>query len=185
MQELAQDSRTDRRGILFIGRESEYKGIAVLDRGWEKLPISVRNAHPLHLLVSGPGNKVSVPSENIWVSRGVYSDRDAIQALLRAAVVVLPYTEASQSGVQVLAMQCGTPAVVSNVGALPEFSPDEDLVFPSGDDNALAGALLRALNPDGWDIRHQSALARFRTRHSVEQLRAEVSQLIGEACASS
>jgi glycosyltransferase involved in cell wall biosynthesis len=57
-------------------------------------------------------------------------------------VVVLPYLEASQSGVGSLAKGYGRPLVASAVGGLPELVSDgSGVLVPPGDADALADAL--------------------------------------------
>jgi hypothetical protein len=64
-----------------------------------------------------------------------------------AAVVVLPYVEASQSGVVPVAYAYQKPVVVSSVGGLPEAVQDgrTGLVVPPRDPSALADAVVALL----------------------------------------
>ena len=65
-----------------------------------------------------------------------------------ADVVVLPYIEASQSGVIPLAYAAGKPVVVTAVGGLPEAVEDgrTGLVVAPRDERALADAVVRLLD---------------------------------------
>jgi glycosyltransferase involved in cell wall biosynthesis len=58
-----------------------------------------------------------------------------------ADAVVLPYRQSWSSGVLARAQALGTPAIVSDVGGLPEQASERDVVV--GDDAELAGALRR------------------------------------------
>jgi glycosyltransferase involved in cell wall biosynthesis len=66
--------------------------------------------------------------------------------------MVLPYTQASQSGVGTLAIAAGVPVVVSDVGALPELACESSFVFEAGNPRALAERTLRHLD-DGAEVR--------------------------------
>jgi glycosyltransferase involved in cell wall biosynthesis len=64
--------------------------------------------------------------------------------------VVLPYRQASQSGVGSLAKSYGRASVVTNEGGLPELVADgSGIVVPSEDAGALADALIELLTEPG------------------------------------
>ena len=67
-----------------------------------------------------------------------------------ATAVVLPYRQASQSGVGSLAKSYGRASVVTNEGGLPELVADgSGIVVPSEDAGALANALIEVLTEPG------------------------------------
>ena len=67
-----------------------------------------------------------------------------------ATAVVLPYRQASQSGVGSLAKSYGRASVVTDEGGLPELVADgSGLVVPSEDAGALANALVEVLTEPG------------------------------------
>jgi glycosyltransferase involved in cell wall biosynthesis len=134
------DERADRAGFLFLGRLSPYKGLDFLLRSWEKAMPFLPRGERLYVLASGVGNVRQAPG--VVVRQGIYSEAQVREVLSAVRAVVLPYVEASQSGVQVLAMQFGVPTVVTNVGALPEMQPIGAPVVPYGDEDALAAALM-------------------------------------------
>ncbi len=128
--------------LLFFGRISQYKGIDVLLDAmrilWDKLPEA-------HLMIAGAGqlpNHVGLADDRITVHNDHVPEED-VQGLFRAArCVVLPYVEASQSGVAARAKSFGRPLVVTDVGGLPDLATDGSArVVPAGDPAALAGAL--------------------------------------------
>jgi glycosyltransferase involved in cell wall biosynthesis len=94
------------------------------------------------------------PERFTVINRYVPADEQA--ALFReAAVVVLPYLEASQSGVVPIACAFGKPVVVTDVGGLPEVVEDgvTGFVVAPGDETALADAIVRVLSDD--DLRRR------------------------------
>jgi glycosyltransferase involved in cell wall biosynthesis len=70
--------------------------------------------------------------------------------LRTADVVVVPSRREPLGLAAVEALACGTPVVASNVGGLREVVRDGEngLLIPPDDPGALAGALLRLLDPD-------------------------------------
>lgn len=77
--------------------------------------------------------------------------------------VVLPYVEASQSGVLLTAYAFGTPVVAARSGGLPEYVRDghTGLLIPPGDPEALAGALERVLGDAEFRARLSGGIAEF------------------------
>ena len=141
--------------ILFAGRVDPTKGLAHL---LEALKHMEKHAN---LVVCGAGTDVefvdwlhreSEGSPVTWVDRRL----DVTSLLAAADVVVLPSLVFETQGMVVIeAMSCGTPAVASAIGGLPETLrafPDH-LVAP-GDAVALAAALDQLV---GWR-RHSPAL---------------------------
>ena len=85
-----------------------------------------------------------------------------------SAVVVMPYIEASQSGVIPLAYAFGKPVVATRVGALPDIVEDGEtgLLVEPGDADALARAIEELLeNPD-----RRRKMGRQAHAHSREEL---------------
>jgi glycosyltransferase involved in cell wall biosynthesis len=100
-----------------------------------------------------------------------YISESEVDALLaEASLVALPYTQASQSGVGLLAIACGVPVVVSDLGALPELAYEPSFVAEAGNPAALADTIVRHLD-DGADVRRavlQHAHAHFSWEHSAQ-----------------
>jgi glycosyltransferase involved in cell wall biosynthesis len=82
-----------------------------------------------------------------------YISEDEVEPLLAdASLVALPYVQASQSGIGVLAIAAGVPVVVSDLGALPELAYEQSFVAEAGNARALADAIVRHLD-DGAEVR--------------------------------
>jgi glycosyltransferase involved in cell wall biosynthesis len=105
------------------------------------------------LRIAGPSSmpeyyqKLSYPYDNIKWSIRHQSDNEVSQLFKWADTVVLPYIEASQSGVLHIAQSFGVPVVASAVGALGESITHEKtgLLVKPGNPLELAKALLRIL----------------------------------------
>lgn len=108
--------------LLFLGRILPYKGLGLLLDAFARLrgrgvavELSVVGAGSLaeH---SGALDRLSgITIDNRWIG-----EDEIGAALARSDVVVLPYVEASQSGIAAAAMTAGLPIVATPVGGLSE-----------------------------------------------------------------
>jgi glycosyltransferase involved in cell wall biosynthesis len=136
--------------MLFFGRISHYKG---LDTLLEALPLVWQELPEATLTVAGHGD---LPESPLWDDpridlRFEHVPEAAVPALFAAArCVVLPYRQASQSGVGSQALQYGRASVVTEVGGLPEaLAPGAGRLVPPEDPAALAAALIEVLRTPG------------------------------------
>lgn len=150
--------------LLFFGRISKYKGIDVLLDAmrllWNAMPearltLAGGGDLPYHELLEDA--RIAILNEHV--------PEESVEALFRAArCVVLPYLEASQSGVGARAKGFGRPLIVSDVGALPDLVADgSGYCVPAGDPGELSRAMHEVLTtPDlaEWmgSRAHQSAV---------------------------
>ncbi len=170
---IPQDSFT----MLFVGRFGREKGIDILLEAFNK----VRRAIPVaHLLIAGgpPSAYNDRPyfEELCQMARGMGLDdsvlwlgrRSDIPQLCEAAdVLVMPSDWPELFGrALVEAMSCGTPAVGSNVGGIPEVLSGEfrRWVCPAGNAQAFADALI-----DVYDVLRVDPDLRRRCREWVIQ----------------
>jgi glycosyltransferase involved in cell wall biosynthesis len=136
--------------LLFFGRISHYKG---LDTLFDAMPIVWERLPGVTLTVAGSGE---VPEHRILADprlrlRAEHVPEDAVSGLFAAATcVVLPYRQASQSGVGSEAKQYGRAIVATEVGGLPELVGRDcgRLVAPE-DPRALAAAIVEVVSTPG------------------------------------
>ena len=140
--------------VLFFGRIYAYKGLDVL---LQSVPLVTRHVDAIRFIIAGAGEDLSryapwMPDARFVEIRNRHiPDEETAQLFRDADIVVLPYREASQSGVLAIAQAFGTPVVVSDVGELGQSVQDgiSGLVVPPGDVAALADAVVRlATDPD-------------------------------------
>ncbi|MCP4085951.1 MAG: glycosyltransferase family 4 protein [Actinomycetia bacterium] len=140
--------------LLFFGRRWAYKGLDVLVDALVRLVPDP--GKPVTLVIAGKGEPIELPTEATppWLSFEIfdrYLDREeVVRQFDLATAVILPYREASQSGVAALALGLGTPLVATTVGGLADLLDESiaTLVAP-GDPVSLAEALSTLLAGPG------------------------------------
>jgi glycosyltransferase involved in cell wall biosynthesis len=114
--------------VLFFGRIVPYKGLELLVEAWRRI------AHPkARLRICGEPlgdqkiiqqlRETGADVDLRWIP-----DSEISTVLHGVRLIVLPYVEASQSGVITLAKSAGIPVLVTNVGALPDQAGKMGLV---------------------------------------------------------
>jgi len=139
-----------RPALLFFGRMSHYKGLDVL---LDAMPALWEDDPELRLTVAGEG---PVPDHPLLAdprveTRFEHVPEEALAGIFAAATcVVLPYRQASQSGVGSLAREHGRPVVATRVGGLPELiTPDWGRLVAPEDSAALAEAIGEVVGTPG------------------------------------
>lgn len=143
-------AQEDENLILFFGRIWEYKGLEYLIRAEPLITAKVPNAH---FLIAGEGEdfaryrRMMVNLDRFIVHNEFIPEARAADYFRRASVVVLPYIEASQSGVIPMAYSARKPVVATNVGGLPEMVENgrTGYLVPPRDSVRLAEAVTRLL----------------------------------------
>lgn len=152
----------DPRAVLFFGRIWPYKGLDYFIRAAELISRQVSDAR---FVIAGEGEDfaryramMADPSRFAVTNRFV-SIEERERLFATAAVVVLPYVEASQSGVVPVAYAFGKPVVATAVGGLPEVVEDgrTGFIVPPRNEGALAQAVVRLLEDSR--LRHEMGMA--------------------------
>lgn len=151
--------------ILFFGTIHLYKGLHLLYEAHNTVP----ELKDKTLVIAGTGDVYfeRKPDEaNVVFINRFIEDRELRDLFTRAAVVVYPYTSATQSGVTSIASYFGKPMVLSDLPFFKQTCEDGDGVvfFPNGDVNALAAAIGEALESSA------STTAMYERTYSPEAL---------------
>lgn len=140
--------------ILFFGRIWEYKGLKYLIQAE---PYMSKEVKDIKIIIAGTGEELEIYEE-------YFDDKSKFEILNykipaeevanlfdRSAVVVLPYIEATQSGVIPVAYALGKPVVASNVGALPEVvvNGETGILVEPRDPERLAKEVVYLLKNEG------------------------------------
>jgi len=136
--------------ILFFGRIWEYKGLRYLI---EAEPLITEKVPTAKIVIAGTGEdfrkyaKMMVHKENFIVHNQLIPSDMVAGLFQKASVVVLPYIEASQSGIVPLAYAFKKPVVVTDVGSIPEVVDNgkTGYIVPPKDPEKLAEAIINLL----------------------------------------
>lgn len=142
----------EKKSILFFGRIIDYKGLEYLITAENKIASIIPN---IKIIIAGNGDFSKY--ENLIKNKGHFEihnryilDEEIASFFQRASVIVLPYTDGSQSGIIPIAYAFKRPVVVTNVGSIPEVVDNgiTGFIVPPKDADALAEAIIKILNDD-------------------------------------
>lgn len=127
--------------ILYFGRLSDEKGVDVLLRAMQDLPnvkLKIVGEGPEKLKLKTQLTKGKINNAEFL---GYKSGQELNKLIQNAKFIVVPSKWYENYPLSLLeAYNLGVPAVVSNMGGLPEMIPDKDdgFIFKSGDEHELA-----------------------------------------------
>lgn len=132
----------------FIGRIEKYKGISDF---LEAALLLEEQDVPSKFLIAGSGlltskeKKLLTKLKNVDTHIGWLSTSELCDYISRVDVIVLPYLDATQSGVVSIALAAGIPVISTDVGGLPEYIHNErnGIVIESSSVKLLASAMVR------------------------------------------
>lgn len=170
-------SLPSRPALLFLGRIVKYKGIELL---LEAASLLSKEAF-LHLTIAGQAN-YEMPVRNSgdkvkWIE-GWLSEEQIAQLLNEHDILILPYLEASQSGIATMGISACIPMICTRVGGLPEQLGDDEAIWVSPDtDSLLAGIERLATDPELYHSLH-CRLAQKRKKDSWKNNARKIEAII-------
>jgi len=151
-KDVEKDLLNDGNVILFFGAIQKYKGLEYLIKAEPLITEQVPNAK---IIIAGKGDfrkyeKMIAHKDKFLIYNYYISDEEAGKLFQLCSLVVLPYIEASQSGVIYPAYGFKKPVVVTDIGSLPEIVDDgvTGFVVPPKNPEALADAIVRLLKDE-------------------------------------
>ena len=126
-----------RPNILVLGRMKDYKGIDMLSNAIYGLEYN-------QLTLAGLGSfNYSYEIERLQIEDAWVSTERLNELLSEHEILILPYKEASQSGVLTLGIAAEMVILATNVGALPEQASSNAVLFSDPDSNDLRDKLIQ------------------------------------------
>lgn len=149
---------------LFFGRIEQYKGLPFFV---DAIRMLHRDGVAVQGVIAGRGTQLDLMKPDLIgdpafrVIDRFLSPQEVHDCFVQANVVVVPYLDATQSGVVAYAFGLGRPVVATRVGGLPEVVHEDvnGLLVPPGDAAALAAALRTVITDQALSTRMASASA--------------------------
>jgi alpha-maltose-1-phosphate synthase len=142
----------ENNSILFFGRIEDYKGLEYLIRSISIISITLPD---IKLIIAGTGDfskyaQIILDDKHFEVHNKYIADEDVPAFFERAKIIVLPYIEATQSGIIPIAYAFKKPVVVTDVGSIPEVVDNgkTGIIIPPKDSELLAEAIIKLLKND-------------------------------------
>ena len=142
----------EENAVLFFGRIYKYKGVEYLIKAE---PLITKHFPNIKIIIAGRGTfskheKLIEHKRNFEINNKFIPDEQVAELFQRSKIVVLPYIEASQSGVIPIAYAFKKPVVVTNVGSIPEIVDGgiTGFIVPPRNPEALAKAIIRLLKDE-------------------------------------
>lgn len=157
--------------VLYVGRLTREKGVHTLIDAWKKLEGAVPE-----LLIVGDGpckQDLTKQAKGLPIRFLGQVTRDLVASIMsESKLLVVPSEWHETFGLVVIeAMSLGTPAIVSNLGALPEIVDDgvNGMIFPSGDSASLSKKVRVAMgNMDSLQAMSDNAVTSYNAKYNPE-----------------
>ena len=146
------DGVKEENAVLFFGRIVRYKGIEYLIRAE---PLITEKFPNVKVVIAGRGDfseyeDLIEHKKNFEIINEYIPDEKVAELFQKSRIVVLPYIEASQSGIVQIAYAFKKPVVATNVGAIPEVVDNgvTGFIVPPRDSEAIADAIIKLLQDE-------------------------------------
>jgi glycosyltransferase involved in cell wall biosynthesis len=150
--EYKNDTIKEEDAVLFFGRIVDYKGLEYLIKAE---PLITKQFPDIKIIVAGGGDfsgyeRLIANKKKFEIVNKFIPDKQVAELFQRTRIVVLPYIEASQSGIIPIAYAFKKPVVATDVGAIPEVVDDgvTGFIVPPRDSDALAEAIIKLLQDE-------------------------------------
>lgn len=165
--------------LLFFGRIRQYKGLELFSQAYRLL----QQQFSVTLQILGQGESPALAwladDPSVTIKQGWVPEEDVPSVLEEADILVLPYIEASQSGVLMSGFAAGLPAVATPVGGITEqvLSGHNGLLARAVTPEAVAESIAKLISDEDLYARCSSgALASaadaFSTSRAVDAILA-------------
>jgi len=144
--------RLKKNSVLFFSRIAPYKGVEYLIHAAKLVK---RQIPDITVTIAGDGDFTKYrmmigPDNSVIVLNRYIADNEVAELFQRASVIVLPYTDGSQTGIISIAATFKKPVIATDVGTFAKMVENRKtgLIVPPRDPNALAEAMISLLTND-------------------------------------
>lgn len=132
-----------KKKILFFGRISKYKGVELLMESFDKL-----NDSDAHLIIAGKSiyDIHYLEKDNITIIDQYIQEEEIEKLFQEATILVIPYLEATQSGVISLGINYEVPMICTQTGGLHEQLNEDEAVWVKPEVESLKKGMETLLN---------------------------------------
>jgi glycosyltransferase involved in cell wall biosynthesis len=187
-QDLDAQGRAEPTTFLFFGRMEAYKG---LDTLLEAVRILEASGQYYRFIIAGRGDSLTRLEPQLRRHRSFevhnrYISPDEVADLFRSAqAILLPYHDATQSGVAAASYGNARPVIASDVGGLADIVRDHQngLLVPPRDAYALASAIRKLVDDPGLSASlragaRETACTTLSWAHIAHELYAQFERLL-------
>lgn len=140
-------THTRKPRLLFLGRIGKYKGVEMLieavnqiqQDSYESLTIAGKTLYDLK--IDADNSKIIFP--NKWLT-----NNEVARLFKENDILILPYKEASQSGVIPMGVAAAIPIVCTRVGGLPEQLKEDEAILVEPNVQALKEGIEQLIHDD-------------------------------------
>lgn len=172
--------------ILFFGFIRDYKGLDILISAMSDENIRKQN---IKLIVAGEFYSDSKPYFKLIEEKGVKDlvlmsndfipDSEVYKYFSACDLVVQPYKHATQSGVTQIAYHFNKPMVITNVGGLEEFVPDNEVGFVVNANDKDVASAINKFYVEKKEIEFVNNIIRIKEKYSWKYFLNNLKSLFG------
>lgn len=133
----------NKKNVLFFGRISKYKGVEMLMESFDKM-----NNPDAKLIIAGESiyEIQYLKKENITIIDRYIEDMEIDKLFYEATILVIPYLEATQSGVISLGINYEVPMICTQTGGLQEQLNEDEAVWVKPEIESIKEGMEMLLN---------------------------------------
>ncbi|MFA6922700.1 MAG: glycosyltransferase family 4 protein [Bacteroidales bacterium] len=168
--------KKEKKHIIFFGRIWKYKGLEYFIKAE---PIVSKEIPDVKFVIAGKGEdfekyeKMILNKNNFIIKNYRISNEETDELFNQCSICVLPYIEATQSGVAAIALAYGVPVIATNVGSLPEVIENgiNGYIVETENETAIAEKIIELINNNNlYEAMSKNAISTVNNKLSWENI---------------
>lgn len=147
-QKTSSRKLSNQPSLLFLGRIAKYKGVDILLEAVKDFPKGTIEK----MTIAGlPMMEIDLPKTAfpVHLLQKWLSDEEVHRLLAEHDMLILPYREASQSGVVTLGIAAAIPMIITKVGGLTEQLSNQEAVWVEPEPESIRTGILKLIGDPG------------------------------------